>query len=213
MRTVNQSAGTTREAEQAAAAAEARFTTEVIPIRADLLHAAYRYTRNKHDAEDLIQETYARAWKKFGTFEQGTNVRAWMSRIMVNIWIDTHRRTTRRVQETLAGSFWEEEHAGEALTATPSAEDVALQDHTDDVLKQCVGTLPMGFQSVIFYADVCQYSMRDVAAIERIPLGTAMSRRHRAHHRLRAQLISSGHEGRGESGGPTGDGRVVPQTH
>ncbi|WP_199256710.1 sigma-70 family RNA polymerase sigma factor [Mycolicibacterium mengxianglii] len=184
------------------------------PLRADLLRSAYRYTRHKHDAEDLVQETYARAWMNYESYEQGTNIRAWMSRIMVNIWMNAHRKSTRRVQETLAGSFTEQDYFAGVLSATPSAEDVALQGQTDDAVKQCFGALPSGFQSVVFYADVCQYPLKDVAEIACIPLGTAMSRRHRAHRRLRAALISSGHQRRAETDagsrpGPDGGEDVV----
>lgn len=203
MQTINHDNAATGEAVQDADAAEVRFAIAALPLRADLLRTASRYTRNRYDAEDLVQETYARAWTRIETFQPGSNMRAWMSRIMVSIWIDMYRRSTRGVSETPVGSLWEE-HSAHGLTATPSAEDVWLQNHADPALEHCLGTLPMPAQAVVFYADVCQLSLKDVAAIERIPLGTVMSRRHRAHRHLRAQLIAGGHHRREERDGSTG---------
>ncbi|WP_157895617.1 RNA polymerase sigma factor [Mycolicibacterium vaccae] len=169
---------------------EQRFSAEAIPVREDLLRIAFRYTGNTYDAEVLIQETYLRAWTSFSSFESGTNVLAWMARIMRHIWIDMHRRATRRPQETLVGSW--DGHAAHGVDVAQSAEAVALQRHGDDSLKECIAGLPRSFQTVVFYADVCQYPISEVAAIERIPVGTAASRLHRARRHLRSQLTSNG---------------------
>ncbi|WNG85318.1 sigma-70 family RNA polymerase sigma factor [Mycobacterium sp. ITM-2016-00317] len=170
--------------------AELRFAAEALPVREDLRRIALRYTRNAHDAEDLIQETYLRAWTHFTSFESGTNVRAWMARIMGHIWIDMHRRATRRPQETLFESW--DGHAAHSMDVAQSAEAVALQRQGDDSLKECIARLPKSFQAVVFYADVCQFPISEIAAIERIPVGTATSRLYRARRRLRSQLTSNG---------------------
>ena len=83
----------------------ARFEREALPLRQELERAARRYTRNVHDAEDLLQETFAKAWAGYGSFDPDTNLRAWMFRIMVNTWISSHRRTERRPKEALTDSF------------------------------------------------------------------------------------------------------------
>ena len=163
------------------------FTVEALPLRADLQRVAYRYTRNAADAEELVQETYLSAWTSYGTYQPGTNIRAWLVRILVNNWVNSYRKSTRRVRETLSGCL-AHEPAIHAMTATPSAEDVVLRDHTDEAVKRSVARLPTGFQAVIFYADICDYTLKEVAAIQSIPLGTAMSRRHRGLQRLRTQL-------------------------
>jgi RNA polymerase sigma-70 factor, ECF subfamily len=188
---------------QDTAAAEVRFLAEALPLRAELLRTAHGYTRNRHDAEDLVQETYARAWSRFGLFEPGTNIRAWLSRIMINLWMNSHRRKTRRVPETLAGSFSDEEHFAPTSAVTPSAEDTVLRDYPGDAVTHFIGMLPSSTQTILYYADVCQFPLKDVAAMAGVPLGTAMSRRHRAHGRLRAQLTSGSHEGSRDCGAST----------
>ncbi len=171
-----------------------RFTREALPLRPYLQRVAYRYTRSRIDAEDLVQETYLRAWAGFGTYEAGTNIRAWLVRILVNVWMTNHRRSARRVQETLIGCL-SEESAAHPLPVTPSAEDVVLWHHPDEVVKQCLAVLPMSYRVAIYYVDICQYPLKDVAAIEGIPLGTAMSRRHRGLRRLRVHLAANGVHG------------------
>ena len=154
------------------------FAVEALPLRPYLLRVAYRYTRNAVDAEDLVQETYLRAWTSYGTYRPGTNIRAWLVRILVNCWVNNYRKSTRSVREALADSLFHESSI-HALSTTPSAEDVALREHIDEAVTRCLAALPTRFQSVIFYADICDYTLMEVAAIEDIPLGTAMSRRHR----------------------------------
>ncbi|WP_197381707.1 RNA polymerase sigma factor [Mycolicibacterium mengxianglii] len=171
---------------------ESRFASAAIPLRAVLLRVAQHYTKNSYDAEDLVQETYAKAWAHFDSFEPDSNIRAWMMRILVNTWINGHRRTESRPKEALTGSFTDA-HVTAARLVAPSAEDKALQLIPDEVLRDYIRALPTTFQAALFYADVCQYRLKEVAEIERVPLGTAMSRVHRARRRLRSQLLCHDH--------------------
>jgi RNA polymerase sigma-70 factor (ECF subfamily) len=166
------------------------FEQEALPLREELGRAARRYTHNAHDAEDLVQETYAKAWAGFGSFDPGTNLRAWMFRIMVNAWISSHRRSERRPREILTESFTDAQLVADSsgLHTAPSAESQALRILPNGDLRRAFQTLPATLQSVVYYADICQLAYREVADIERIPLGTVMSRLHRARRQLRSAL-------------------------
>jgi RNA polymerase sigma-70 factor (ECF subfamily) len=167
------------------------FEREALPLRAELGRAALRYTHNAHDAEDLVQETFAKAWAGFGSFDPGTNLRAWMFRIMVNAWISSHRRSERRPRETLTESFTDAQLMAESrrFHTAPSAESQALLLLPDGELRRAFQTLPATLQSVVYYADICQLAYREIADVERIPLGTVMSRLHRARRQLRSALM------------------------
>jgi RNA polymerase sigma-70 factor (ECF subfamily) len=167
------------------------FEREALPLRDELGRAARRYSNNAHDAEDLVQETFAKAWAGFDSFDQGTNLRAWMFRIMVNAWISAHRRTERRPRESLTESFTDAQLMAESrrFHTAPSAETQALQLLPDGDLKRAFQTLPTSLQAVVYYADICQLAYKEIAAIERIPLGTVMSRLHRARRQLRSVLL------------------------
>jgi RNA polymerase sigma-70 factor (ECF subfamily) len=169
-----------------------RFEREALPLRDELSRAARRYTNNAHDAEDLVQETFAKAWAGFDSFDPGSNLRAWMFRIMVNTWISSHRRSERRPRETLTESFTDAQLATASRRShtSPSAETQALQLLPDGDLKRAFQTLPASLQSVVYYADICQLAYREIADLERIPLGTVMSRLHRARRQLRSALLA-----------------------
>ena len=106
-----------------------RFEREALPLRDELGRAARRYVNNAHDAEDLVQETFAKAWAGFDSFDPGSNLRAWMFRIMVNAWISSHRRSERRPRETLTESFTDAQLVADSrrFATSPSAETQALQ--------------------------------------------------------------------------------------
>jgi RNA polymerase sigma-70 factor (ECF subfamily) len=169
-----------------------RFEREALPLRDELRRAARRYTNNAHDAEDLVQETFAKAWGGFDSFDPGSNLRAWMFRIMVNAWISSHRRSERRPRETLTESFTDAQlvAASRRFHTSPSAETQALQLLPNGDLKRAFQTLPASLQSVVYYADICQLAYREIADLERIPLGTVMSRLHRARRQLRSALLA-----------------------
>ncbi len=166
----------------------AEFERVVSPIRAELQRVARRYTGNAHDAEDLVQETLAKAWTGFGSFDPGTNLRAWLFRIMVNTWISGHRRTERRPKELLTDTFSDAQLARDRSSARPSAEVEALQGLPGGRLRQAFAALPGTLSRAVYYADVGQYAYKEIAEIEGIPLGTVMSRVHRARKQLRLAL-------------------------
>jgi RNA polymerase sigma-70 factor (ECF subfamily) len=176
--------------------AEATFEREVLPLRDELERAARRYTHNVHDAEDLLQETLARAWAASASFEPGSNRRAWMHRIMVNTWVSAHRRSERRPRESLRGAFTNAQLAAKSRRSAvmPSAEDQALQWSPDAGVRRAVETLPQILQEVVYFADVCDYAYKEIAEMTDVPVGTVMSRLHRARSRLRAALIEVARE-------------------
>ena len=168
-----------------------RFEMAAMPLRSELERAARRYTRSVHDAEDLVQETFAKAWAGFDSFDPGTNLRAWMHRIMVNAWIGSHRRAECRPKESLTDSFTDAQLGGETSRLSPSAEVRALQRLPDEDLRHAIGALSAPLQAVIYYADVCELPYKEIARMEGIPVGTVMSRVHRARRQLRAALCDA----------------------
>ena len=169
------------------------FEAEALPLRSELERVAYRYTRNFHDAEDLVSETYAKAWARFETFQIGSNIRAWLHRIMVNTWIDSFRRAENRPQEALTDSFTDAQlgAAENRNGATPSAEDHNMGGMPSEALEAALRTLSETQQAVVFYADICQLPYKIIAEITGLPLGTVMSSVHRARRRLRASFNRS----------------------
>jgi RNA polymerase sigma-70 factor (ECF subfamily) len=170
-----------------------RFVSEAVPLRAELERAARRYTANFHDAEDLVSETYVKAWASFDTFVGGTNMRAWMHRILTNAWIDAYRRSESRPREALTDAFTDAQLVV-AVTRrgmAPSPEERKLQGIPSDPVLAAMQELPAAHQAVLFYADICEFSFKQIAEISGIPLGTVMSRAHRARCRMRAALRSS----------------------
>jgi RNA polymerase sigma-70 factor (ECF subfamily) len=164
------------------------FERGVLPLRPELQRVARRYTGNAHDAEDLVQETLAKAWSGFGSFDPGTNLRAWLFRIMVNSWISSHRRAERRPKEALTDVYTDAQLAEDRSAVHPSAELEALQGLPDGRLRHAFAALPASLALAVYYADVCQYAYKEIAEIEGIPLGTVMSRIHRARKQLRLAL-------------------------
>jgi RNA polymerase sigma-70 factor, ECF subfamily len=189
-----------------AADRSARFERQTLPLRQELERAAYRYTRNVHDAEDLLQETFVKAWAGYGSFDPDTNLRAWMFRIMVNNWISSHRRTERRPKEALTDSFTDAQLGAHSARSVglPSAEVQALQQMPNDRIRNALQTLTQDLQAIVYYADVCQFAYKEIAAIEGIPVGTVMSRVHRARRQLRVALCDVAAEHGHAQGVPCG---------
>lgn len=160
-----------------------RFVAEAMPLHPELLRAACRYAATTQDADDLVQDTYVRAWTGFATFHQGSNLRAWMFRILVNTWISTHRRTQSRPNEILVDDI-PEAH----LSSYDSAEAEMLSHMVDDDLRAAVQTLPPNLQAVVYYVYVCELPFGTIAELTDVPVGTVMSRAHRARSTLRATL-------------------------
>jgi RNA polymerase sigma-70 factor (ECF subfamily) len=174
------------------AATALRFQREVIAQSERLYWKARRLTRNHADAEDLLQETLLHAYRGFAGFEAGTNVGAWIFRIMRNRWISGHRQSERRITECFAADVDERAVGTSAALATAqqSAEDEALSRIPATTLEAAMATLPEGPRIALYYAAVEGYSYREIASLMDIPLGTVMSRIHRARRHLRTVLVT-----------------------
>lgn len=169
----------------------ARFVREVMPFHTVLLRTARRLTLSQADAEDLVQDTLMNAYTGFHRFEPGTNLQAWLFRIMHNRWISTHRMKQRRPDTFSVAEFTDNDmlgSAGHSAIAERSAEDRALDLFCDDRIRDAVLTLPEGFRTVLYYADIEGLTYAETAARMDIPLGTVMSRIARSRERLRAAL-------------------------
>jgi RNA polymerase sigma-70 factor (ECF subfamily) len=169
----------------------ARFAAETLMHMGQLRAAATAMTRNPHDAEDLVQETYTKAYASFHQFREGTNARAWLLRILTNTFINSYRRRQREpVKVSTAGvedwQLTQGRPAGEA--ALRSAEEVALDRLPDATVIRALKELPRDFRTAVYLADVEGLTYREVADIMRCPVGTVMSRLHRARAQLRGRL-------------------------
>jgi RNA polymerase sigma-70 factor (ECF subfamily) len=158
------------------------------------LHAkASRMTRNHSDAEDLVQETYARAFASFHQFKEGTNLRAWLNRILTNTFISRYRKRQREPVLTTAGlEDWQLERAhsrsAEVAASARSAEELALDRIPDSGVTEALQQLPNDFRMAVYLADVEGFGYREIAEIMHCPIGTVMSRLHRGRSRLRELL-------------------------
>ena len=171
---------------------QARFTEALGHMR-QLQVTASRMTRNQADAEDLVQETYARAYASFHQFREGTNLRAWLNRILRNTFITSYRKRQREPVLSAAGvEDWQLDRAQSHTPATASAEEMALERMTDLRLAAAFRRLPGEFRLAVYLADVAGFGYRDIAAIMECPVGTVMSRLHRGRARLREQLVACG---------------------
>ncbi len=177
-------------AESLSALAE-RFEREAMPYRAALLCTARRLTRREADAEDLIQDTMMNAFLGFDRFQPGTNLRAWLYRIMHNRWISVHRMKQRRPETFCVDAITDDGIAGFASRSNRferSAEDEAMDGLSDHRIEEAFRSLPEGFQKVLYYVGVEDLTCADTAILLGIPVGTVMSRLSRDRVRLRAQL-------------------------
>ncbi len=167
------------------------FEREVASCRSQLYPAALRMTRNPSDAEDLVQETMTRAYAGLRNFTPGTNVRAWLYRILTNTFINSCRKRSREPAQTLRAEFEQilDARDGPGQSAR-SAEAEALDKVADSEVMQALMELPEGFRAAIYLADVEGYPYRDVAEMLQIPIGTVMSRLHRGRGKLRKRLAA-----------------------
>jgi RNA polymerase sigma-70 factor (ECF subfamily) len=170
----------------------ARFERDAVPYRWQLYSAALEMTRNASDAEDLVQETFARAYASFHQFRPGTNLRAWLYRIEVNTFLNTCRKRKREPLQILSGGFPEDLPAGTHTMSPPiqSAEAEALEPLADSDILCALRELPEEFRAVVYLADIAGYRLKEVARIMRTPVGTVMSRLHRGRTRLRQKLAA-----------------------
>jgi RNA polymerase sigma-70 factor (ECF subfamily) len=167
------------------------FEQEAIPYMRQMFPAALRLTRNRCDAEDLIQETFARAYQKFHLFNQGTNLRAWLHRIMFHVFYSNCRKRRRRPAEALAGDVYDTLDP-QLVPAGGSAESEALEQLASSPVMRALRDLPEAFKTVVFLADVQGYQYAEIAEIMGTPIGTVMSRIHRGRRMLRAALVDGG---------------------
>ena len=151
-------------------------------------------------ADDLVQETLLKAWNHLESFEQGTNLRAWLHRIQANAFYGTCRTRRRRPQEFPLDAI--EPSSPERTAVASSAEDAALARMPDPVLKRALRELPDRLAATVYLADAEGYSYAEIARITGVPVGTVMSRLHRARKRLRARLADSMAAGQERPGGP-----------
>jgi RNA polymerase sigma-70 factor (ECF subfamily) len=165
-----------------------RFESEVTPYRGQLYRSAVRLTRDHCDAEDLLQETLARAYLKFDQFCPGTNLRAWLYRIMFGLFYSGCRARRRRPPEVLTPDLHETVSRAGTVPCMRSAEAEAVEQLADSEIMRALSELPECFKTVLCLADIEGYRCREIADIMRIPLGTVMSRRHRGRRLLRAKL-------------------------
>jgi RNA polymerase sigma-70 factor (ECF subfamily) len=171
----------------------ATFTEQAMPHMSSLYSAALRMTRNPADAEDLVQETYLKAFRGFGGYEQGTNLKAWLYRILTNTYINRYRAKKRRPDETDLAEvedFYLYRRLGglEAARAGRSAEEELLDYFTEAEVKDAVDSLPVNFRMAVLLADVEGFSYKEIADILDIPVGTVMSRLHRGRRALQKSL-------------------------
>lgn len=148
-------------------------------------------TRNPQDAEDLVQETYLKAYNSFGSFKQGTNLKAWLYRIMTNSYINSYRKAKRRPTESSAdelSDFQLYTTSGHDSTGLESAEVEALKRMPDSAISQAMNDLPEDYRMVVYYADVVGLAYKEIAEVMGTPLGTVMSRLHRGRKLLRSAL-------------------------
>ncbi len=167
----------------------ARFESEALPYRDQLYPVAVRMTRGREDAEDLVQETMAKAWAAFRNFEPDTNLRAWLYRIMTNTFISGYRRRERApvlmqadLVDRMSLRVWP------SGTGVRSAEAEALDRMPTEQIRQALRELPEDFRTAVYLADVEGYTYHETAEMMGTPIGTVMSRLHRARRTLRARL-------------------------
>ncbi len=169
------------------------FAEQAMQYAPQLYAAALRLARNQADAEDLVQETFLKAYRGFGGFEEGSNLRAWLYRILTNNYINSYRSRQRRPDESdladvedlyLYRRLDQLEHA----LSSRSAEDQLLDLFTDDEVKSALEALPDAFRIPVLLADVEEFSYKEIAEMLDLPIGTVMSRLHRGRKAMHKQL-------------------------
>ncbi|HEX2293713.1 MAG TPA: sigma-70 family RNA polymerase sigma factor [Actinomycetota bacterium] len=171
---------------------KARFTRDTLPLLDSLYASALRMTRNPADAEDLVQETMLRAYRSFDRFEEGTNLKAWLFRIMTNAYINTYRKKQREPKKVSADEiedfdlYQELKNHDDQFSQTP--ERIVLDSLVDTDIIEAIDDLPEQFRLAVVLSDVEGFSYAEMAEIMDVPLGTVMSRLHRGRKALQKRL-------------------------
>lgn len=169
------------------------FERDAMQYTRQLYSAALRMTRNPADAEDLVQETYLKAYRAYHTFQEGTNLKAWLYRILTNTYINKYRKDSRRPSEVDLGTvedmyLYRRLGSEESAEAARTTEDRVLDGLVESEIKQAVEELPDSFRMPVLLADLEGFSYKEIAEILDIPIGTVMSRLHRGRKAMQKRL-------------------------
>ncbi|MEE9179188.1 MAG: sigma-70 family RNA polymerase sigma factor [Acidimicrobiia bacterium] len=172
---------------------QADFERDAMQYTRQLYSAAMRMTRNPSDAEDLVQETYLKAYRAYHTFQEGTNLKAWLYRILTNTYINKYRKDSRRPSEVDLGTvedmyLYRRLGSEESAEAARTTEDRVLDGMVESDVKQAVEELPESFRMPVLLADLEGFSYKEIAEILDIPIGTVMSRLHRGRKAMQKRL-------------------------
>jgi RNA polymerase sigma-70 factor (ECF subfamily) len=172
---------------------QAQFAELAMPFMHGLYSAALRMTRNPADAEDLVQETYLRAYRGFPGFKEGTNLKAWLYKILTNTYINMYRAKKRRAEQVALDemedfSLYQRLGGLEAVDADRSTEAEVLDSIPEESVRQAIEDLPEQFRMAVLLADVEGFSYKEIAEITDVPIGTVMSRLHRGRKQLQRRL-------------------------
>jgi RNA polymerase sigma-70 factor (ECF subfamily) len=170
-----------------------QFTSDAMQYAPQLFSTALRMTRSRSDAEDLVQETYIKGWRSFHTFQEGTNLRAWLFRIMTNTYINKYNAKKRKGTEVELDDveelfLYKRLGSIDQSQLSSSAEDQMLELFTDDEVKNALEELPEDFRVPVLLSDVDGFSYKEIAEMLEIPIGTVMSRLHRGRKAMQKML-------------------------
>jgi RNA polymerase sigma-70 factor (ECF subfamily) len=179
--------------------AKEKFTSDAMQYAPQLFSTALRMTRNRSDAEDLVQETYIKGWRSFHTFQEGTNLRAWLFRIMTNTYINKYNAQKRKGTEVELDDveelfLYKRLGSIDQSQLSSSAEDQMLDLFTDDEVKGALESLPEDFRIPVLLSDVDGFAYKEIAEMLEIPIGTVMSRLHRGRKAMQKMLYEYARE-------------------